>query len=486
MSTTGKHIRIKPIIRVIGYLLVIEAVMMMPAIPISFFHNESDWLSFVYSVGIAIGVSVICWIFTHKDRSEIAKREGYLIVVLAWISLTLFGTFPFIISGAIPSFTDAFFECISGFTTTGATILPDVEKISHGLLFWRATTHWIGGMGIIVLTVAILPFLGISGMQMFASESTGPTKYKLHPKIKETAKRLWGIYIMLTISQIVCYIVAGMNSFDAVCHSFSTIATGGFSTKVDSFMGYSPLIQYITICFMVLSGTNFSLHYFFLHGQFKRTFCDTEYRVYVFIIVVSAAIVSLGLLHSGEPLEIAIRNALFQVTSIITTTGFISSDYMLWPNFLWIFLFMLFFVGGMAGSTAGGIKNIRLYLLVQNSYLSLKRLIHPNALIPVRLGNKVVGEDVIFKTMAFFLLFFLCFAIGVFLMSLLGLDLETSLSTVASALGNVGPGLGTVGAVYPYVHLPAAGKWILSFFMLLGRLEFLTVLVLFTPTFWKK
>lgn len=486
MAKTGKHIRITPIIRVIGYLLVIEAVLMMPAIPISFFYGDSDWTSFIFSVGIMLGVSIICWIFTRKDRSEIAKREGYLIVVLAWICLTLFGTLPFLLSGTTLSFTDAFFECISGFTTTGATIIPDVEKLSHGLLFWRSMTHWIGGMGIIVLTVAILPFLGISGIQLFASESTGPTKYKLHPKIKETAKRLWGIYIILTISQIVCYLFAGMDSFDAVCHSFSTIATGGFSTKSDSFMGYSPLIQYITIGFMVLSGTNFSLHYFFLHGQFKRTFCDTEYRVYLSIIAVAAAIVTLGLLHSGETLEVAFRNSLFQVVSIITTTGFISSDYMLWTNFSWMIIFLLFFVGGMAGSTAGGIKNIRLYLLVQNCYLSLKRLIHPNALIPVRLGKKVVGEDVIFKIMAFFLIFFLCFAIGIFVMSLLGLDFETAISTVASALGNVGPGLGTVGAIYPYTHLPIAGKWILSFFMLLGRLEFFTVLVLFTPAFWKK
>ncbi|MDD4847768.1 MAG: potassium transporter TrkG [Bacteroidales bacterium] len=485
MAKSSKHIHFKPIVRVLGYLTVIEAVMMAVSIPISLSYGENDWKSFVYSIVILFGLSFLCWLISHKDKNEIAKREGYLIVVLAWLNLAVFGTFPFIFSGAIPSFTDAFFECISGFTTTGATILPDVEQLPHGLLFWRATTNWIGGMGIIVLTVAILPFLGISGMQMFASESTGPTKYKLHPKIKETAKRLWGIYIILTISQITCYVFAGMDSFDAVCHAFSTIATGGFSTKVDSFIGYSPLIQYITIFFMVVAGTNFSLHYFFLHGHWKRTFRDTEYRVYLSIIFVSTLIIFIGLSHAGEPTEVAFRDALFQTTSIITTTGFISSDYMIWPTFLWMIIFLLFFVGGMAGSTAGGIKNIRLYLLVQNSYLSLKRLIHPNAVMPVRLGNKIVSEEVVFKVMAFFLIFFLCFAGGIFAMSLLGLDFETSISTVASALGNVGPGLGTVGAMYPYTHIPLAGKWILSFFMLLGRLEFFTILVLFTPAFWK-
>lgn len=485
MSKSKKHIRLKPIIRVLGYLIMIEATMMAFSIPISLYYKETDWISFVYSIAILLSISFFCWLVSHKDRSEIAKREGYLIVVLAWVSLAVFGTFPFLISKVIPSFTDAFFECISGFTTTGATIIVDVESLSHGMLFWRSMTHWIGGMGIIVLTVAILPFLGISGMQLFASETSGPTKNKLHPKIKETAKRLWGIYIMLTISQITCYIFAGMDSFDAVCHSFSTIATGGFSTKVDSFMGYSPLIQYITIIFMVLAGTNFSLHFFFLHGQIKRVFYDTEYRVYLSIIFVSSLVVFFGLYHAGEPLEAAFRNALFQTTSIITTTGFISSDYMLWSSFLWMVIFLLFFVGGMAGSTAGGIKNIRLYLLVQNSFLSLKRLIHPNAVMPVRLRNKVVSEEVVYKVMAFFLMFFLCFVAGVICMSLLGLDFETSISTVASALGNIGPGLGSVGAIYPYTHIPMLGKWILSFFMLLGRLEFFTILVLFTPAFWK-
>lgn len=485
MSKSNKHIRWRPIIRVLGYLIVIEAIMMSFSIPISLIYGDSDAKAFAYSIAVLLVIAFFFWLIAHKDKSEIGKREGYLIVVLAWLNLAVFGTFPFLFSKAVPSFTDAFFECMSGFTTTGATIFPNVEQLSHGLLFWRSMTHWIGGMGIIVLTVAILPFLGISGMQMFASESTGPTKYKLHPKIKETAKRLWAIYIILTVGQIVCYIFAGMDSFDAVCHSFSTIATGGFSTKVDSFMSYSPIIQYITIVFMVLAGTNFSLHYFFLHGQFKRTFRDPEYHVYLSIILVGTIIISIGLYHAGNPLEQAFRTALFQATSIITTTGFVSSDYMLWSSFLWMTIFLLFYVGGMAGSTAGGIKNIRLYLLAQNSYLSLKRLIHPNAVMPVRLGNKVVSGDVVYKVMAFFLMFFSCFSVGIFAMSLLGLDFETAISTVASALGNVGPGLGTVGAIYPYTHIPMAGKWILSFFMLLGRLEFFTILVLFTPSFWK-
>lgn len=486
MSDKSKHIRVLPIVRVMGYLLVIESIAMLPSALVSLMYGDSDWIDFVYSIGIILAVALICWMVSHRDRHEIAKREGYLIVVLAWVNLTLFGTLPFLLSHSVPSLTDAFFECISGFTTTGATVVVDVEQLSHGLLLWRSVMNWIGGVGIIVLTVAVLPFLGISGIQMFASESTGPTKSKLHPKIKETAKRLWGIYIILTVSQIILYIFAGMDYFDAVCHTFATVASGGFSTKASSFIEYSPLIQYITIFFMILAGTNFSLHYFLLQGQFKRVFRDSEYHVYLFIIFVATAIITLGLYYVGESEEVAFRNALFQVTSVITTTGFVSSDYMLWPTYLWIIIFLLFFTGGMAGSTSGGIKNIRLYLLVQNSYLSLKRLIHPNAIIPVRLGNKVVGEDVIFKTMAFFFIYVLCFALGMFFMSVLGVDFETSAGTVASALGNVGPGLGTVGAINPYTNIPDVGKWILSFCMLLGRLEFFTILVLLTPSFWKK
>lgn len=485
MANTNKYINLKSIIRVIGYLLILEIIMMLPAVPISIYHQEPDLMAFLYSISIMLVVSFLCWLFTRKDKNEIGKREGYIIVVLAWLTLTVFGTLPFIISGAIPSFTNAFFECMSGFTTTGATILTDVETLPHGLLFWRATTNWIGGMGIIVLTVAIFPFLGISGIQMFASESPGPTKKKLHPRIKETAKRLWAIYILLTIAQIICYLISGMNAFDAVCHSFSTVASGGFSTKSDSFMSYSPTIQYITVLFMFLAGTNFALHYFFLHGHLKSVFKDVEYRFYISIIVIVTIIITIGLFNYGRPFEESFRVSLFQTVSILTTTGFISSDYMIWPSFLWMLLFILFFFGGMSGSTAGGIKNIRIYLLVQNSYLSLKRLIHPNAVIPVRLGDKVVREDIIFKVMAFFLMFIICFVIGVFIISFLGMDFDTSISTVASALGNIGPGLGSVGAIYPYTSIPMAGKWVLSFFMLLGRLEFFTVLVLFSPAFWK-
>ncbi len=480
-------LNIKAIIQIIGFLLLIEGLFMLTGMPFSLYYCGKCYALLISGL-ITGSIGAILWLSMRKRADKtIGKREGYIIVTFTWIIISLFGTLPFIISGAIPNFTDAFFETISGFTTTGATILIDIESVPKGILFWRSMTHWIGGMGIIVLSVAILPILGIGGMQLYAAEMPGPTKDKLHPRITQTAKRLWGIYVLFTIVETVLLLSGGMSLFDALCHTFGTVATGGFSTQNSSIAEFSPYIQYVIIVFMFLAGTNFTLHYFLLHGQFKKVWKNEEYRYYIYLILITGAIIT-GILTflDNDPFEKAFRDALFQVVSIITTTGYITDDYLLWPNMLWIIILLLMFVGGMAGSTGGGIKVVRQLLLFKNSSLELKRLIHPQAIIPVRLSGKAVSQDIIFKVMAFFLLYIIIFAFGTLVMSFMGLDFESALGSAAATLGNIGPGIGMVGPVGNYAEIPVAGKWFLSFLMLLGRLELFTVLILMTAAFWKK
>jgi trk system potassium uptake protein TrkH len=408
-------------------------------------------------------------------------------VALTWIVISIFGALPFYLSGAIPVYTDAFFETISGFTTTGATILQDIESVPKGLLFWRSMTHWIGGMGIIVLSLAILPFLGIGGMQLFAAEVPGITYDKLHPRITETAKRLWGIYFLLTLIQTGLLMLGGMDLFDGLCHAFATMATGGFSTKNDSIASFSPFIQYVIIVFMVLAGTNFALHYIALHGKLKDVWRNEEYRYYISSIGFTTLFIALVLAFSaGENFFDALRNSLFTVVSIITTTGFITEDYLLWPGFLWVLVFLLMFVGGSAGSTGGGVKVVRQLLLFKNSLLELKRLMHPQAVIPVRLNNRPVSQDIFFNVLAFFLIYLIVFAIGVFVMTMTGLSFNSAVGASAACLGNIGPGIGSVGPTGNFAHITIFGKWFLSFLMLLGRLELFTILILLSPAFWKR
>ena len=419
----------------------------------------------------------------------IGKREGFIIVSFVWIVFSFIGSLPFIISGHIPDLTNAFFETISGFTTTGASILVDVESVPKGLLFWRSLTHWIGGMGIIVLSVAILPILGIGGMQLFVAEmpGTGITPDKLHPRITQTAKRLWLIYVILTVIEIILLLLGGMNLFDSLCHSFATMATGGFSTQNTSIAGYSPYIQYIIALFMIMAGTNFTLHYLGLHGKIREVWKNEEYRYYIlftfgFVVLITIFMI----LFSDIATEKAFRDSLFQVVSIVTTTGFVTSDYLLWPGNLWIFIFLLMFIGGSAGSTAGGIKIARQILLLKNSALEFKRMIHPKAVIPVRFNGRAVPRDIIHMIMAFFLFYILIFFAGTFIMTLLGMDFDTAIGATIASLGNIGPGIGAVGPAENYSALPGAAKWLSSFLMLLGRLELFTVIILFSPSFWKK
>lgn len=470
-----------------GSLLMILSAMMALSIGWSVYYNES-WWALALSAGITFAAGILLRSFIGKESSkDVRKRDGFLIVTTGWISMALFGCLPYLFSGSIPSFTDAVFETMSGFTTTGATILTDIEAMPKGILFWRSTTHWIGGMGIIVLTVAILPLLGVGGMQLFLAEAPGVTPDKLSPRIAETAKRLWLIYFILTVAEAILLKIAGMSVFDAVNHAFATMATGGFSTKNASIAYFtSPAIHYIIIVFMFLAGVNFTLLYMGFTGKVKHLFRNEEFKVYSINILILGTVASVGLyLFHESNLELAIRNGFFQVISIITTTGFITDNYLLWPNFLTFLIFALFFSGGSTGSTSGGIKMMRLIVLIKNSFLELKRQLHPTAVIPVRFNNRAVPQSITYTIAAFVLIYLIIFFMGCLIMSLIGLDFMTAVGSVAATLGNIGPGIGSVGPVDNFAPIPGVGKWFLSFLMLLGRLELFTVLILFMPHFWR-
>lgn len=475
------------IIRVLSFLMIVETVFMLSGLPFALYFGES-LMPLLVSAGITGLIGGVLWLTVRPEikKKGIGKREGYLIVTLSWIVVSVFGALPYLFSGSITNFTDAFFETISGFTTTGATILSDIEAVPKNILFWRAMTHWMGGMGIIVLTVAVLPFLGIGGMQLLVAEMPGITPDKLHPRITATAKRLWGIYLLFTIIEVALLWVGEMDFFDSICHSFATMATGGFSTKNDSIAGFAPYSQYVIIFFMILAGTNFTLHYLALHRKFDKFWENQEWKTYMVLIILITAFIAVGLIfYQGSGIEKAVRDSLFSVVSIITTTGFVSVDYLWWPSFLWMFLFLLMFVGGSAGSTGGGMKVVRHLLLIKNSWLELKRAIHPNAIIPVKFNGKSVSQEIIVNVMGFFLIYVMIFASGTLVMSLIGYDFETSIGATIASLGNIGPGIGGVGPAENYGFFSPFAKWFLSFLMLLGRLELFTVLIILSPAFWK-
>jgi trk system potassium uptake protein TrkH len=414
--------------------------------------------------------------------------------------MSLSGAIPYLMTEVIPSFTSAFFETMSGYTTTGATILNDIESVPKGVLFWRSTTHWIGGMGIIVLAIAILPLLGIGGMQLFAAESPGPNTDKLHPRITDTAKRLWLIYFGYTVAETILLQVAGMSFFDAINHSMSTLSTGGFSTKNASVAHWNdqPIIEYIIILFMFLAGTNFVLSYFAFKGKVQKVIKDEEFKMYFRFIAVFTIISALVIYFRADltlstieyPMvwgraESSIRHALFQVLTVVTTTGFITADYTVWTPFLVVLFFGLMFLGGSAGSTSGGIKVMRHLILIKNGFLEFKRALHPNAVLPVRYNTKLVSGDIVFNILGFFILYMLSFIIGAVVFSMFQLDFESAVGLSASSLGNIGPALGHFGPVDNYSTLPPLAQWWASFLMLIGRLELFTVLILLTPFFWR-
>ena len=478
----------KIILRIFGLLLVTEGVFMWLSMLIGVIFGENILMPFLISGMITCAAGLAGFLPTRKSSLEVSRRDGYVIVTGGWVLFSLFGTLPFLLTGSIPGFTDAFFETISGFTTTGASILNDIESLSHGVLFWRSLTQWLGGMGIILLSLIILPFLGIGGMQLYAAEVPGPTPDKLHPHVQDTARRLWMIYVLFTLTETLLLWAGKMNLFDAINHSFTTMATGGYSTKQASIAHWnSPYIHYVITCFMLLAGTNFILSFYALNGRFRKVWNNEEFRWYLGFLGGFTLLITFGLLiSSGGGIEPAFRNAAFQVVSILTTTGFVTADYLSWVPWLGILILILMFFGGSAGSTGGGPKIMRIVILLKNSTQELKRLIHPNAVIPVRLNRNAVEESVIINVLAFLALYAVIALVSIALLSMLGHDLETSIGAVAATLGNIGPGIGGVGPVENYAGIHPAGKWFLSFLMLVGRLELFTVMVLFSRVFWRR
>ncbi|WP_339661675.1 potassium transporter TrkG [uncultured Polaribacter sp.] len=495
-------LNLKIIYRFLGITAILNGLFMFIAYPFSYFNNENAADGILVSGIITVFIGALLYFLNKPKSTNIQKKEGYLIVTLGWLILSLTGMLPYLFSGAIPSIPDAFFETISGYSTTGSSILADIESMPKGILFWRSVTHWIGGMGIIVLTIAILPLLGIGGMQLFMAEAPGPSADKLHPRITDTAKRLYLIYISLTFAEFFLLKLAGMTWFDAINHAMATLSTGGFSTKNNSvaFYNHLPFVQYIIIFFMIIAGSNFVLIYFALKGKVQRVFQSEEFKYYLFGVLGVSAVVAILIIFYQDPnlqttiahpkvygeAESAIRHSLFMVTSVVTTTGFVSADFTMWSFFATAIFFALFFTGGSAGSTSGGIKVVRHIIMLKNSFLEFKKAIHPNAIIPVRYDGKSVSQAIVFNILSFFIIYMLIFVMASVILTLLGLDFISALGAAASSLGNIGPGLGSVSPVNSFAHLSSSAKWFCSFLMLIGRLELFTVLILFTPFFWRK
>ena len=488
--------RIKPLLNILGALLSILGITMVVPIFISIGYGESDLNGFLYSALICVSIGIPVWLLTRHSRS-FTNRDGFAIVTFSWIITAVAGALPFYFSGAIPNITDAFFESMSGVTTTGASIignaatLPNlphgVESLPHGILFWRSFIQWIGGMGIVVFYIAILPLLGVGGVQLFKAEVPGPVADKITPRVRETAKFLWIVYVGITAVEAIALMVAGMGVFDAICHSLTTMPTGGFSTKNANIGHYdSSLIHYIIIFFMFIAGVNFSLHFRAINGNVKSYVHDKEFLVYLGGMVLVTFLIFLAIsLQGGSFSHLNFRESLFTTISILSTTGYGSADYELWPVFVQVVLLTLMFVGGMGGSTGGGMKVIRCMLLVQYAALETRRMLHSRALIPVRIGKQLIKEDVVRNTLGFFLFFMSAFMVSTIVLSSMGLDLESAIGAAASAMGNIGPALGAFGPTDNYALLSDPGKWVLTFCMLLGRLEIFTVMVLFSRTFWK-
>lgn len=476
-----------------GALLIINGVFMLLAIlPGFLMHADSGWKALLISGGFTIFVGALMQLYALGNDKSLGKREGFLIVTVGWLFLAFSGCLPYIISGTITNFSAAFFETVSGYTTTGASVLNDIESVSPSILTWRSITHWIGGMGIIVLTVAILPILGIGGMQLFSAEAPGVTTDKLHPRITDTARRLWFIYVGLTFLETFLLKIAGMTWFDAINHSMATVSTGGFSTKNSSIAAFeNPLIHYIIIVFMFLSGVNFALTYWGLKGKLDKIYKNEEFRFYFSITVLLTLFITGILMVNntvGWSLEESFRNSLFQVIAFITTTGFVTADLTNIEGafILKVIFFFLLFIGGSAGSTAGGVKIVRHLVIFKNSWLEFKRLLHPNAVIPVRYNGNSVHGRITFNVMAFIIIYLMIFGFGSLVMALTGLDFETAIGASATSLGNVGPSIGGVCPVCNFSGITPFGKLFLSILMIIGRLEIFTVLILFTPFFWRR
>ena len=481
-------INFKTIIRIIGILLLLETVMLLACSAISYYYNDEALLDFWKSAGITAGAGLLMTIAGKGGEKQLTRRDGYVLVSLAWVAFSLFGMLPFYISGYVPDITNAFFETMSGFTSTGATVLDNIESLPHGLLFWRGMTQWIGGLGIIMFTIAVLPIFGVSGLQVFAAEASGPTHDKVHPRIGITAKWIWSIYTGLTLILVVLLMLGGMDWFDSVCHAFATTGTGGFSTKQASVAYYnSPYIEYVISIFMFISGINFTLLLFFVNRKFKKVIDNAELKWYFWSVAGFTAVIAVVLYYtSSMGVEEAFRKSLFQVISLQTSTGFATDDYMLWTPMLWGLLTVVMIMGACAGGTTGELKGIRMVILAKLSRKEFKHILHPNAVLPVRVNKQVISPSIVSTVLAFFFLYIIIIIVGILIMMGMGIGAEESIGCVISSIGNMGPGLGDTGPAYSWNALPDAAKWLLSFLMLLGRLELFTVLLLFTPEFWKR
>jgi trk system potassium uptake protein TrkH len=462
--------------------------MFIPVV-ISLVNDSSETIALLNSFLITLIFGGCLSLFTKKHKKEeLRHREAFIVVSLSWIMVALFGSLPYLFTGSFSSFTDAYFESMSGFTTTGASALVDIESLSAGILFWRSMTQWIGGMGIILFALAILPMLGAGGMQLFKAEVPEISVDKLKPRIIDTAKALWFIYVGLTAVLTALYMAGGMDLYDAVNHSFTTMATGGFSTKNASMAHYkSPFIEYTASVFMFLAGVNYSLHFHALRGNIKKLWRNNEFRFYLGLTLTTALMLAVSLIISGyNSSEEAFRHSLFQIISMMTTTGYSTADFEKWPSFTQIILIIVMFAGGMIGSTGGGIKQVRILLTLKHGYREMFQLIHPHAFTALKLDEKFLTKELLGSIWGFVFLFLFVCLVATVGMTAIGLDILTASTTVISAMCNVGPALGDAGPAENYSSIPDAGKWILIFCMLVGRLEVYTVLILFMPGFWKK
>ncbi|MDF2840351.1 MAG: TrkH family potassium uptake protein [Clostridia bacterium] len=471
----------------IGLLLICEAIALIPSLVVALIYKEHNALVFFDTIGILFCVAVPLCMITIRNKNMYA-RDGYAIVALGWIFMSLFGALPFYFSGTIPSFIDCFFETSSGFTTTGASILTNIEAMPKSILFWRSFTHWIGGMGVIVLTLAILPSLGARGIQMMKAESPGLNPGKLVPKVGETAKILYGIYVIITIVEVSLLVLAGMPLFDSFIHTFGTVGTGGFSSMNASVGAYNNVaIELIITVFMFLSGVNFTLYYYMLKGNLTSPFKDAEFKFYLGTIAAAILFITLDInANTFHNIWESLRHSSFQVVSIITTTGYVSTDFEKWSMFSKIILFMIMFIGACSGSTGGGMKSIRILVLFKVMKRELLQIIHPRAVYSVRIGKKAVDEKTLSEVLGFFFMYIIVFIAGVLIVSLDNMDWGTTISSVAATLSNIGPGFGVVGAVGNYSTLSDVSKVTLSLIMIIGRLEVYPILLLSMPSFWKR
>ena len=487
---------IKTILNILAAMLGLTGVtMLLPAL-IAWGYNEPDLVGHLKSSAICILIGLPVWFFTRKNRS-LNNKDGFAIVTLAWLLVALAGAQPFYLTGAIPNFTDAWFESMSGVTTTGATIIGNIEtlpnlvngieSLPHGVLFWRSFIQWIGGMGIIVFTIAILPLLGVGGVQLFKAEVPGPVADKIRPRINQTAKILWMVYVGFTFVQMLLLGLAGMPWFDSVCHAFTTMPTGGFSTQNASIAAYSnPLIHYIIIFFMFVAGVNFTLHFRAITGNYKVHLKDYEFRVYLSIICIATLLIFFNISSANSDWSHnSFLISLFESLAMLTGTGYANADYELWPFFSQHILLIIMFFGAMGGSTSGGMKITRIILLIKYAATETRRMLHARAIIPIRIGDRFISDEVVRNTLGFSLIYLSIFVLTSFVLTAFNLDLLSAIGASASAIGNVGPAFGAFGPTDNYALLHPIGKWMLTVCMLLGRLEIFTIMVLFSRTFWK-